>query len=169
MARPSPTDYPEYFAKYVQQVSEDELIPAMRASLQEIVSFLDSIPATKAEYRYAEGKWTVKEVLQHLIDAERIFAYRALCFARKEKQSLPGFDENEYAQNSDLSARSLKDLKEELLAVRETVYMLFRGFSAEMIKNQGIANNKPFTVNSMGYIIMGHVRHHFNILKERYL
>jgi hypothetical protein len=169
MARPVPSDYPVFFESYIKLVTEEELLPAMRLSLEEMVDFLDGIDPDKADHRYAEGKWTVKELLQHIIDTERIFSYRALCFARGEKQSLPGFDENVYASNADVSGKSLKELKEELLIVRESVYMMFRGFNREMLDRVGTSNNNQVKVNAIGYMIIGHVRHHFNILKERYL
>ena len=169
MARPSAQDYPPYFERYISLVGEDDLLEALRSSLAELVDFLEAIPADKAEFRYAPGKWTIKELLQHIIDTERIFSYRALCFARKEKQNLPGFDENDYALNADVAARNLKDLKKELLAVRETVYLMFRGFTNDMLSYPGLSNNNPATVNAVGYMILGHVRHHFNIIKERYI
>ena len=141
----------------------------MRSTLDEMLAFLDDIDPEKADYRYAEGKWSVKELLQHVIDTERIFSYRALCIARGETQSLPGFDENVYASNADVSGKSLKELKEELLSVRESVFMMFRGFTSEMLDRIGTSNNKQVRVNAIGYMIIGHVRHHFNILNERYL
>jgi DinB superfamily len=169
MARPVPSDYPVFYESYIKLVSEEDLSETMRSSLAEMLDFLDSISPEKADYRYAEGKWSVKELLQHMIDTERIFSYRALCIARGEHQSLPGFDEKVYAQNADVGGRSLKELKEELLTVRESVYMMFRGFTDEMISRVGTSNNKQVSVNAIGYMIVGHVRHHFNILKERYL
>jgi hypothetical protein len=169
MARPVPSDYPVFYESYIKLVSEEDLSETMRLSLAEMLDFLDSISPDKADYQYAEGKWSVKELLQHMIDTERIFSYRALCIARGEQQSLPGFDEKAYAQNADVSGKTLKELKEELLAIRESVYMMFRGFTAEMINRVGTSNNKQVSVNAIGYMIVGHVRHHFNILKERYL
>jgi hypothetical protein len=169
MARPVSTDYPVFYETYIKLVSEEDLVQAMRSSLDEIVDFLEGISAELADHRYAEGKWSVKELLQHIIDTERIFSYRGLCIARGEQQSLPGFNENAYALNANVSGRSLKELKDELLAVRETTFMMFRGFTPEMLGLVGTSNNKQVTVNAIGYMIIGHVRHHFNILKERYL
>jgi len=169
MARPVSTDYPVFYETYIKLVSEGDLVQAMRTSLEEIVDFLDRISAELADHRYAEGKWSVKELLQHIIDTERIFSYRGLCIARGEQQSLPGFDENAYAQHADVTRRSLKELKEELLAVREATFMMFSGFTPEMLGRVGTSNNKQVTVNAIGYMIIGHVRHHFNVLKERYL
>jgi len=169
MARPVPSDYPVFYESYIKLVSEEDLSETMRSSLEEMVDFLDSIYPDKADYRYAEDKWSVKELLQHMIDTERIFSYRALCIARGEHQSLPGFDEKIYAKNADVSGKSLKELKEEMLTVRESVYMMFRGFNDEMLSRVGISNNKQVSVNAIGYMIIGHARHHFNILKERYL
>lgn len=169
MARPKPSDYPVFYETYIKLVTEEELIPAMRSTLEEIVSFLETIDPDKAEYRYADGKWSVKELLQHVIDTERIFSYRGLCIARGEQQSLPGFDENAYAMHADVTGKSLKELKEELLVVRESVFMMYRGFTPAKLLLKGISNNKEVTVNAIGYMIIGHLRHHFNILKEKYL
>ncbi len=169
MARPVLTDYPVFYETYIKLVPEDNLVEAMRLSLEDLVDFLDTIEPGKSDYQYAEGKWTVKELLQHVVDTERIFSYRALCFARGEKQSLPGFDEKLFAKNAAVSTKSLKDLKDEMLVVRESSYMLFRGFTQEMLQRTGISNNNEVKVNAIGYMIIGHVRHHFNILKERYL
>ncbi len=169
MPRPAPSDYPVFYETYINLVSEEDLSQVMRSSLEEMVDFLDGIPADKAEYRYAEGKWSVKELLQHIIDTERIFSYRGLCIARGEQQSLPGFDEKAYARNADVSGKGLKDLKEELLTLRESVFMMYRGFSPAVLQQVGTSNNKQVTVNAIGYMIIGHVRHHFNVLKERYL
>ena len=169
MARPVSSDYPVFYETYIKLVDEEDLVQAYRTSLEELMDFLETIPSDKADYRYAEGKWTVKELLQHMIDTERIFSYRATCIARNEKQSLPGFDENEYARNADVHARSLKELKDELLILRESVFMMFRGFTPETLNRSGVSNNNKVTVNAIGYMIIGHVRHHFNILRERYL
>jgi uncharacterized damage-inducible protein DinB len=168
MSRPSEKDYPAFYHTYVKLVPEQDLVPALKNSVHELQEFLSSIPAAKADYAYAEGKWTVKQLLQHAIDAERIFAYRALCFARGEKKSLPAFEENEYAAEADVSHRSLTDMMNEFLILRQSSLLLFQSFTPEMIERKGKANNNSISVLSLGYIVIGHWRHHQGVLKERY-
>lgn len=167
--RPNANEYAPFYETYVSMVQENELEEAMHSSLEEIREALDEIPAEKADYAYAEGKWTVKQLLQHIIDTERVFSYRAICIARGEQQPLPGFDENSYASLAFVEQRSLKEMKEELLALRSSVYLMFKGFTAEMLARTGTASGKTISVNALGYITIGHIRHHFRILKERYL
>jgi hypothetical protein len=169
MAKPNITDYPEYFGKYINQVAEEDLTEAFKNQFPKIDSFLRSIDETKANYAYAEGKWTLKELLQHIIDTERIFNYRALCFARKEPASLPPFDENLYAQNSDANTRKWKTLSNELINVRRSTEDLFNSFSEEMLESKGMANNNAISVLSLGFITIGHVTHHIKVVEERYL
>lgn len=119
-------------------------------------------------FAYAAGKWTLKELLQHVTDTERVFIYRAMCVARGEKQSLPGFDEDMYAANSNANARSWKSLAEEFLAVRQSSRLLFESFTEEMLNQSGTANNRPIHVNAIGFILVGHALHHMHIARERY-
>lgn len=166
--RPHPEAYAPFYETYVRLVPEDDLMDAFQHAMEEIHERLDSIPADKADYAYADGKWTVKQLLQHIIDTERVFSYRAVCIARGDKQPLPGFDENEYAAAADGQGRSLKEMKEELLALRHSVYLLFKGFTPEMLAQVGTASGKPISTLALGYIVIGHIRHHFSILKDRY-
>jgi hypothetical protein len=166
--RPLPTEYAPFYDTYVSKVQEDDLIHALQSSLEEIRETLVSIPVEKSDHAYDEGKWTVKQVLQHVLDAERVFSYRALCIARGEQQALPSFDENSYAALATVEQRHIKDMKEELLALRSSVYLMFRGFDPEMLMRMGTASGKAISANALGYIIIGHARHHFNILRERY-
>ena len=169
MPRPIQGTFPAYFEKYVGQVKEDELNTAFKNQQDTINNYFDAIPEEKTNTGYAPGKWSLKEVLQHLIDAERIFCYRALAFARKEKTSLPSFEENDYAANSDANSRTWKSLCAELKAVRLATEMLFESFSEDMIQSSGIANNNPTTVLAMGFITIGHLYHHKNVIEERYI
>ncbi len=169
MAKPLPSEYPSFYGTYVKLVQDDDLIKVLQASLNEMHETLESIPAATFDYAYAEGKWTVSQLLQHMIDAERVFSYRAMAFARGEQQQLPGFDENEYAGLADVSARNISEMKEELMTLRRSVYFMFKGFTEQDLSRSGVANGNPVTVNALGYIIIGHVRHHFNVIKERYL
>jgi len=169
MLKPPPATYPEYFQRYVNQVPEENLYTAFANQLPVIRKFLDAVTEERSTYAYAEGKWTLKEVLQHIIDAERIFCYRALCFARKESQSLPGFDENDYAVNSNANDRTWLSLADEFLALRRTTEILFETFNRETLQATGTANNRPASVISTGFIILGHFYHHKKVVDERYM
>jgi hypothetical protein len=169
MSRPSTADYPAFYETYVKLVQETDLNSTLLASVHEIEHFLLALDAGKADYAYDIGKWTVKQVLQHAIDAERVFAYRALCFARNEQQSLPGFDENEYADHAEVNHRALEELRDEFLTLRQTSVQMFQSFTDEMLRRKGTANKNSISVLSLGYVIVGHWRHHERILRERYL
>lgn len=138
--RPQPGDYPVFFEKYINQAVGDDVKTTVSNSLLQLEQFLYSIPEDKADYAYAPGKWTVKELLQHCIDTERIFAYRALCHARGEQQSLPGFEQNDYAALADVSVRTLTGLTEEMLLVRKTTHILFQSFNDDSLNRTGITN-----------------------------
>jgi uncharacterized damage-inducible protein DinB len=161
--------YPDYFYNYIKLVENENLGDALKNQIPEIQSFFSSIDEEKRDYKYAEGKWTIKEVLQHIIDTERIFAYRALAFARKDVNTLPSFDENSYAKNSNADKRNWNELTEELMAVRKTTDFLFNCFSEEQLNTVGKASNYEMSVKALGYTIAGHLAHHVNVLKERYL
>jgi hypothetical protein len=169
MPRPDLTRIPEYYHQYINQVPEDDLLTALRNQHLNAVAFLKSIPALKYHYRYAEGKWALKEVLQHMLDAERIFAYRALCFARQDATPLPSFDENLYAENCKAVNRNWNDMVEEFSAVRKSTEILFRSFDTEQLETSGIASGKPMYVMGIGFIIAGHVEHHIRVIREKYL
>lgn len=169
MPKPSPTTYPEYFKKYVDQVPEEDLATAFSNQLPVVKDLLNSIPEEKSMYAYDTGKWTLKELLQHMTDTERIFNYRALCIARKETVSLPGFDENTYAAHSNANARTWQDLVDEFLAVRRSTELLYKSFTGDALDTSGLSNNKPLTVNSLGFTTLGHFYHHKKVIEERYL
>lgn len=134
-----------------------------------ITAFLQDIPEEKWSYRYAEGKWTIAELVLHLVDAERIFAYRALRIARKDQTPLPGFEENDYVIHSKASSRSKDSLMKELKAVQEATRLLFESFDEEQLECSGTASGGTTYVRGIGFIIIGHGLHHRNILRERYL
>ena len=169
MSRPDLTRVPDYFHKYINQVEENDLDKALEKQTRYFLRFLKEIPKDKRDYRYAEDKWTIKEVLQHIIDAERVFAYRALCFARKDATPLPSFDENIYAQNCKATQRKWKDLVNEFEVVRESTVSLFDSFDDDQLEASGTASEKSNYVKGIGFIIAGHVNHHMNVTKERYL
>lgn len=169
MPRPNFSRMPEYFQRYVNQVPENDLMEAMKKQTPVFIKFLENIPAPKWDYRYAEGKWTIKEALQHIIDTERIFSYRSLCIARKETASLPGFDENSYADNSKANQRDWNEMIEEFKAVRRSSEIMFGAFDDEQLDTSGTSNNNSIYVLALGFILVGHVNHHVTIFKERYL
>jgi uncharacterized damage-inducible protein DinB len=160
---------PEYYHKYINLAIDDDIQTAFKKHQTELVSFLKDIPKKKWNHRYAEGKWSIKEVVQHIIDAERVFAYRALCFARKDQTPLPGFDENIFAVNSKADERSKKDLIKELKTVQDSSTLLFNSFDEEQLEQPGVASGKPTYVKGIAYILLGHALHHKKILEERYL
>ncbi len=169
MPKPNTSDYPEYFGTYINEVVEEDLREAFNNQDLKIDRFLQSVTEEKADYSYAPGKWTLKELLQHIVDTERIFNYRALCFARKETISLPSFDENLYADNSNANVRSWESLSGELINVRKSTKDLFSSFTDAVLQRRGTSNNNSSTVLSLGFIIAGHVSHHIKIAEERYL
>ncbi len=168
MSKPSSTTYPPYFQKYIDLVPDEDLMSGFTNQTAIIQNLLVSISEEKSGYAYAPGKWTLKDLLQHVIDTERIFCYRSLCFARKETFHLPGFDENDYAANASANERTWQSMAEEFVAVRQSTELLFKSFSAEELTRMGIANNIPTSVASMGFIALGHVYHHKKIIEEKY-
>ena len=137
-------------------------------NLRTLAGFFQQLPPEKADFRYADGKWTIKEVLQHLIDTERIMAYRALTFMRGDTRELPGFDENVYAANADVSQRSLESLITEFSLLRQSHFWLFKNMSPEVSQIIGVANGYKISVRALFYIMTGHVLHHLRIIEERY-
>ena len=160
---------PEYYHRYIQQVKEPDLVKALADQRDNFMSFLKAVPADRYDYRYAEGKWTLKELLQHILDAERIFAYRALCIARKETQSLPGFDEDSYAAASGAGNRDWGEMINEFSLVRQSTEILFSSFDKEQLESEGFANNKSVYVKAIGFIMVGHINHHMRVIAERYI
>jgi len=170
MARPTEGEYGAFYQGYIDQVSGEDVISVLEESLLPLEAFLKSLENTDISHTYAPGKWTIGQLLQHVIDTERIFAYRALCIGRGEKQPLPGFDENTYADEAPATKRKIKGITKEILTLRKASIMLFRSLKKEKaISRTGTASEKTISVNAIGFIIVGHVLHHINILKERYL
>lgn len=169
MSRPQPADFPEYYGRYISRVDADNLQQAINKYAQELVAFYTNLPETKALYSYAPGKWTLKEVLQHVIDTERVMTYRMMRFARKDKTPLPSFDENSFTENAFANERSFDSLKEEFLALRKSTDLFIHSLNDEQLASSGIASNLHITANSLGYIIFGHLLHHKIIIEEKYL
>ena len=169
MNRPNETEYAPSFQGYVDQVSENDIMAVLRGELDELDVLLGQVPAEKETYAYADGKWTIREIIGHLIDGERVFGYRALCIARGEKQNLPGFDQDDYMLTAPYNHIELEDLLSELRLVRLSNIAMFRSLDEEAWNRVGSANGNEITVRALAFIMGGHVRHHMNVLKERYL
>ena len=158
-----------YFVKYTSLVKEKNLIEAFTNQTEIINNFCNKINEEKSLYAYAAGKWTLREILQHIIDTERIFSYRALAIARGEATTLPGFDENEYAANSNGNVRTWQNLVTEMNAVRTATKLMFESFTEDMLATKGKFTSNIADPKTLGFIMLGHVYHHIKIAEERYL
>jgi hypothetical protein len=159
---------PKHFDKYIQLVDDQELLIALRNSLH-FAALIDlDLLHQKADYSYAPGKWSPKDILQHLIDTERILTYRALRFARNDNTELPGFEEADYAKNTNASRRTINDLLGELAIVRNATIMLFQNFDNTMLQREGVCFKLKINVLSLGFTVIGHQLHHFNVIQTRY-
>jgi uncharacterized damage-inducible protein DinB len=166
----TPDEYAPYQEAYIHLVNKEyTLAEELEISVHDLIHFVREIPMDKYDYRYAEGKWTIKDILQHIIDAERIFAYRALRFSRNDTTPLPGFDENSYADNGHGNNRSINDLLTEMSAVRHANIMMFKSFTEEDLMRKGTASGYTVSVRALGFLLIGHQNHHIKIFKERYL
>jgi uncharacterized damage-inducible protein DinB len=168
--KPKEGEYPAYAIMYMKLVPDDgSLLKHLEDGYNEMEKLVLSLPIEKLLYRYAANKWTIKEVLVHIIDDERIYAYRALCFARNERTPLPGFEQDDYITFSNANQRSLENILQEYDAVRKATIALYEGLDDAALLRSGIANKNRVTVRALGYHIAGHELHHMNIIKERYL
>jgi hypothetical protein len=169
LKKPETNESASYFKRYIDQVDGGDFLKTLEEALPKTVAFLNSLDAEKWNYRYADRKWSVKEVLLHVIDTERIMAYRALRIARNDKTPLTGFEQDDYIPFVDAENRSPTSLIEEYKAVRKASIEMFRYFNDEMLNRIGTASGNPFSVRALGFIIAGHEAHHLKIVKERYL
>ncbi|OMP75016.1 damage-inducible protein DinB [[Flexibacter] sp. ATCC 35208] len=167
--QPQPGEFVDYQMNYIKQVGDAPVQQVILELKNKGYEFYTSIPEEKGAYAYAPGKWNVKEVLGHIIDTERIFGYRLLAFIRGEKQGLPGFEQDDYVALSDANARTIKDLAEEMKAVRTANYFIVRNLTEEQGAIKGTSAGNPISVRTILYIMAGHELHHMQILKERYL
>ena len=163
------TEYHSYYKSYINNAASIDIVEGLQTNLKNVVAFLSQIPESKHNYAYEVGKWTIKEVLLHVMDTERIFAYRALRIARGDKTPLAGFEQDAYVANANVLKRSFKSLVEEYKGVRSSTISLFESFDEITLQNIGEASGSPASVRALGYIITGHENHHFNVIKERYL
>ena len=168
MSRPQPAEYDAYYEKYVSLVPEDEVITALAAQPDELGQLFNDVPDEKGTFAYADGKWTVKESLGHLIDGERMFAYRAFRIARGDKTPIEGFEQDGYIENSHANRRSIAELLNEFRLLREANVLFFRNLEAGDWLREGTANNVTISVRSLAWIMAGHIRHHVAIFQERY-
>ncbi|WP_395049726.1 DinB family protein [Flavobacterium sp.] len=165
----SKQEYSSFNATYINATEDVSLIEGLENGLSQMVSFISAIPLEKLEYRYAENKWTIKDILLHLIDAERIFGYRALRIGRGDKTALAGFEENDYVPSAGANNRTSESLLEEFKFVRNATLCLFKNFSTEQLLYLGTASNQTISVRAIGFVISGHQNHHLRIIQERYL
>jgi uncharacterized damage-inducible protein DinB len=163
------TELAPFYHRYLQQIPEGDIITLLQQQAEELITSLQHLPPEKQNFAYGPGKWTIKELFGHMIDTERIMAYRALCIARGEKQPLPGFEENEYVAHAAFAERELGSLLEEYRLQRQSNLVLFQSFSPETLQRTGTSNNFPATVRGLITVIAAHEFHHMQILKERYL
>ena len=168
MPRPLPTDAASFYHHYINLVKANSPAEAVKVHSTDILEFYTNIPPDKANYAYAPGKWTIQEVLQHVIDAERVFSYRTLRIARKDATPLPGFDENSFTANSEAGNRNFDSLKQEFSLLRKSTDIFIETLSDGQLQNFGTASNSPITANAIAFITYGHLLHHINIIKERY-
>jgi hypothetical protein len=168
IGRPTPDEYFDFYAGYVNQVPEDDPVSTMEVQSQITLSLLSSVGEQDSLRRYAPGKWSIREIVGHLGDTERIMAYRALRIARGDTKPLQGFDENEYVKHASFDRRSLKDLTAELAEIRRTSIALFRGLEPAAWTRRGTASDHEITVRALAFIIPGHERHHVKVLREKY-
>ncbi|HEX6536350.1 MAG TPA: DinB family protein [Gemmatimonadaceae bacterium] len=166
--RPTESEYAPFFQAYVSKVPTGDVLAMLARQVEETAALVDGLSNERAEYRYAPGKWSIKEVVGHIADSERIFVYRALCAARGERAELPGFDENAYVDTARFDRRTIQDLVAELRTVRAATVSFFDGLSDDDLARALVANKKPYTVRALAYVIAGHERHHQEGLVERY-
>jgi len=162
-------EYNPYYKRYIEMSGNSDLVTGLRTGFEESLKFYNSIPSNKLEHSYEDGKWTVKEVIQHIMDTERIFAYRALRFARQDKTPLSGFEQNDYVPTSQANSRDFKNLISEYTAIRQATIAMFENFSNDMLTSIGKASGSNMSVRALGFITIGHEMHHCNVIKERYL
>ncbi|HEX8255541.1 MAG TPA: DinB family protein [Thermoanaerobaculia bacterium] len=166
--RPATNDYSPAFAAYIALVPEDDVLSAIEQQSSITQKLLSSLDETRAAFRYEDGKWSVKEVIGHMVDAERIMGYRALAIARGDTQPLPGFEEDDYVRNANFDSWRLGALSEAYALARRSTIIFLQNLSEEAWDRRGTANGNPVTVRALAWVIVGHERHHLNVLRERY-
>lgn len=166
--KPHPHEFNAYYGKYISQVPDGDIVEYLEAQAESFKRFILAIPESKTHYKYGLDKWTVAQVLQHVIDAERVFAYRMLRIARGDKTPMPGFEQNDWAEVATASDRSLKSLADEFSTVRGATLSLLHTLRSDQLEAMGTASDNPVSARALAWIIGGHATHHQNVLKERY-
>jgi len=166
--RPHPDEYDVAFERYVSRVPETDILAALERQPVELSAALAAVPAEREEYRYAPGKWTIRDVVGHMVDAERVMGYRALAISRGEKAVLPAFEEKDYAATAGYAHRPLASIVDEFACLRESHVLMLRHLDDEAWGRVGIANSLPITPRALAYVLVGHVRHHAAVLKDKY-
>jgi len=169
MNRPKKNEYAEFYAGYVSLVEETDISAALLNQTNDLQQLFAEISEEKGDYRYAAGKWSVRELLGHVVDGERVFSYRALRISRGDETPLAGFEENFYVANSNFSNIKLADTLEEFSLLRQSNVLFFKNLTDEMWGKSGTASGATISVRALAYVMVGHLRHHVNILRERYL
>jgi hypothetical protein len=168
MDRPTETEFAPFYARYVALVPETDILAVLEQQAEDIRRLAASVPAERETHRYAQGKWSVREVLGHLVDGERVFGYRAFCFSRGETAALPSFDENQYVAAARCDSTPLREIADELALVRRSNLVVLRRLEPREWARAGTASGKPVTVRALAWVMAGHPRHHVEILRERY-
>lgn len=169
IARPAADEYAPYYGSYIDKITESDVLPVLSGQQRSTADLLAGLSEAQASYRYAPGKWSLREIIGHLSDAERIFAYRMLRIARADQTPMPGFDENAYVPAGNFERRPLADVAAEFRAVRDATIALIRGLAPEALARRGTASEKPISARALVFIIAGHERHHMAVIGERYL
>jgi uncharacterized damage-inducible protein DinB len=168
LRKPAENEYDPAYHRYVSLVPEGNFLDLLGIQTHETREFFEKLSEEQAHYRYAPDKWSIKEVLGHIVDSERVFAYRALCIARGEQQSLPGFDQDQYASLANYNSIPVSKIVQHYTALRVSTFLLLEQLTAEACSRMGISNQKPISVRALAYIIAGHERHHMNVITEKY-
>ncbi len=169
MKRPTQSEYAPYYEAYISQVNENDILPVLRSQMDELDVLLGRVEPAQETFRYAEGKWSIRELVGHLIDGERVFGYRVFCIARGEQQNLPGFDQNDYMSTAPYDRIELEDLLSELRLIRLGNIAMLRTLDEEAWSRTGTANDNQVTVRALTFIMAGHLRHHMGVLRDKYL
>ncbi|HEY7682374.1 MAG TPA: DinB family protein [Gemmatimonadales bacterium] len=169
ISRPVPEEFPPYYGTYIKQVAGEDALPVLISQRESTRSFLAGIPESRASFRYAPDKWSLREIIGHLSDSERVFAYRMLRFARADQAPLAGFDENAYVPAGEFERRSLADVAAEFTAVRDASLAMIRSFDEAALARRGSANGKEISVRALAWVLPGHEAHHLKVIRERYL
>lgn len=167
--KPQQDEHAPYYSLYIDQIASDDIVSVLSSQLTDTLAIIRTIPEEKGVYRYAEGKWSIKELIGHIIDTERVFAYRALRFARNDAKPLEGFDQDPYILNANFDSCSLADLAAEFEHLRKANVYMFANLAAEAWSRTGLANDNKISVRALAYILAGHEKHHIDILQKRYL